>query len=63
MTECYNCGSDGATNSLMVNNSKMYDSPTSHTTELDVPFDVDFGDGPDELGVVTVVMCDSCHKM
>ena len=62
MSECYNCGKSGATKMLTINNSKQFDSPTHYITELDVPFDVDFGDGLDEYAVSTVPLCDVCHR-
>lgn len=59
MTECYKCGSDGATNTLTVNNSEQFDEPTSYTTELDVSFDVDFNR---QQLVRTLPLCDVCYR-
>lgn len=63
MTECYNCGKSGATNSVTINNSDADNRPSDLTDE-DVSFDVDFsgaGNDPD-LRVVTVTLCDGCKS-
>lgn len=61
MTECYNCGKSGATNSVTINNSNANPRP-SDLTEEDVSFNVDFSGaaGDTDLAVVTVTLCDDC---
>lgn len=63
MSECSNCGNDGATKTLTINNSKFTDED-QYLTEKDVPFEVDFSGHPDDpdLEVVSVTICKKCYN-